>query len=148
MATNSGAPLNAELLKASKVIPDVVDEVGEPFLELRVLYRDQIEVTSGLAVRVAQTQGKPRVEMRGRPFESSGDLYTLMMVDPDAPPPTHPTFRNFLHWLVINIPAHTPPTSGKSKFLDLPKPSIIFFSLRLAFIFIVIIIYRDMGDWK
>lgn len=111
MSKNSGAPLNAELLKAWKIIPDVVDEVGDPFLDVRVLYRDQVEVASGLAMRVAQTQGKPHVEMRGRPFGSSGDLYTFMMVDPDAPSPTNPTFRNFLHWLVINIPSQTPPTS-------------------------------------
>lgn len=120
MSKNSGAPLNAELLKAWKIIPDVVDEVGDPFLDVRVLYRDQVEVASGLAMRVAQTQGKPHVEMRGRPFGSSEDLYTFMMVDPDAPSPTNPTFRNFLHWLVINIPSQTPPTSGKVKFLALP----------------------------
>ena len=52
MAATSGAPLNAELLKASKIIPDVVDEVCEPFLDMRVIYRNQIEVACGLAMRV------------------------------------------------------------------------------------------------
>ena len=28
-----------------------------------------------------------------------------MMVDPDAPDPDDPRFRNFLHWLVYNIPS-------------------------------------------
>ena len=42
MAATSGAPLNAELLRASKIIPDVVDEVCEPFLDMRVIYRKKI----------------------------------------------------------------------------------------------------------
>ncbi|XP_057860043.2 uncharacterized protein LOC131068785 isoform X2 [Cryptomeria japonica] len=110
MATSSGAPLNAELLKASKIIPDVIDEVGERFLDLRVLYRDHIEVSSGVAMRVQQTHQKPRVEMRGYPFGSE-DLYTIIMVDPDAPTPKDPAFRCYLHWLVVNIPGETPPTT-------------------------------------
>ena len=114
MDATNGAPLNAELLRASKIIPDVVDEVCEPFLDMRVIYRNQIEVACGLAMRVAQTQGKPHVEMRGRSFELSTDLYTLMMVEPDAPSPTNPSFKNFLHWLVINIPGQTPPALGKA----------------------------------
>jgi len=44
MAATSGAPLNAELLRASKIIPDVVDEVCEPFLDMRVIYRKKSEV--------------------------------------------------------------------------------------------------------
>jgi len=30
-------------------------------------------------------------------------LYTLMLVDPDAPSPKAPTMRCWLHWLVINV---------------------------------------------
>ena len=44
MATISGDPLNAELLRASKIIPDVVDEVCEPFLDMRVIYRKKIGI--------------------------------------------------------------------------------------------------------
>jgi len=44
MAATSGAPLNAELLRASKIIPDVVDEVCEPFLDMRVIYRKKIGI--------------------------------------------------------------------------------------------------------
>ena len=28
--------------------------------------------------------------------------YTLMMVDPDAPSPSNPKYRYWLHWLVVN----------------------------------------------
>lgn len=30
-------------------------------------------------------------------------LYAIMMTDPDAPSPKHPTKAEVLHWLVINI---------------------------------------------
>ncbi|KAH7709778.1 Phosphatidylethanolamine-binding protein PEBP [Aphelenchoides avenae] len=33
-------------------------------------------------------------------------LYTLVMVDPDAPTHTEPTLREYLHWLVVNIPGN------------------------------------------
>lgn len=33
-----------------------------------------------------------------------GGLYTLIMVDPDAPDPSNPEFGDRLHWMVINIP--------------------------------------------
>jgi len=32
-----------------------------------------------------------------------GSLYTLMMVDPDAPCRKHPVARSWMHWLVVNI---------------------------------------------
>ena len=98
--------------KETKIIPNVVDEVGEPILDLRVVYRYHIEVSSGVAMRVQQTHQKPRVEMRGSPFGTAEDLYTILMVDPDAPTPKDPAFRCYLHWLVVNIPGETPPTTG------------------------------------
>lgn len=32
------------------------------------------------------------------------NYYTLLMVDPDAPNVVTPTHREFLHWMVLNIP--------------------------------------------
>ncbi|KAJ6220732.1 hypothetical protein RDWZM_006544 [Blomia tropicalis] len=40
------------------------------------------------------------------PVESATTLYTLIMTDPDAPSRKNPTRREFLHWLVINIPGN------------------------------------------
>lgn len=31
-----------------------------------------------------------------------GSLYTTIMIDPDAPSPTDPNKRDFLHWLIVN----------------------------------------------
>ena len=36
----------------------------------------------------------------GRPDE----LYTVLLVDPDAPSRSNPTMRSFLHWAVVNVP--------------------------------------------
>lgn len=35
--------------------------------------------------------------------KNSNKLYTVIMVDPDAPSPKNPINRYFLHWLVVNI---------------------------------------------
>jgi phosphatidylethanolamine-binding protein (PEBP) family uncharacterized protein len=35
-----------------------------------------------------------------------------VMVDPDAPSPSHTTRRNILHWLVADIPGSTDPSQG------------------------------------
>lgn len=32
--------------------------------------------------------------------------YALALIDPDAPSPTDPSARSFLHWLVVNIPGN------------------------------------------
>ena len=43
-------------------------------------------------------------------------FYTLMLVDPDAPSPAEPTFRAWLHWLVVDIPggAGKGPQAGRT----------------------------------
>jgi large subunit ribosomal protein L35 len=40
------------------------------------------------------------------PAASAGNLYTLLMVDPDAPSRENPVKRSWLHWMVVNIPGH------------------------------------------
>lgn len=107
MATpGSGAAVRLEQLKARGVIPDVVDTVSDELLDMRVLYKE-VEVTNGIPLRVLQTQGKPHVELRGSGFEDA--KFTLVMVDPDAPKPEAPAFRNWLHWIVVNIPGSIAP---------------------------------------
>ena len=36
----------------------------------------------------------------------TGTFYTLIMTDPDAPSRQTPTFREWHHWLVVNIPGN------------------------------------------
>ena len=47
-----------------------------------------------------QVKNKPQVQWNAQ----SGKLYSLLMVDPDAPSRANPIRREFKHWAVINIP--------------------------------------------
>ena len=49
--------------------------------------------------RLSFNQEEPEISIKG-----SEATFTLLMVDPDAPSPHDPKFRNWLHWMVINIP--------------------------------------------
>jgi len=46
-------------------------------------------------------QTQPVVQWAGA---ASGQFYTLIMVDPDAPTPRAPTMSPIMHWVAVNIP--------------------------------------------
>lgn len=48
----------------------------------------------------SQVTDKPTVTYDADP----NGLYTLIMTDPDAPSRDMPLFREFVHWVVVNIP--------------------------------------------
>ncbi|KAM3391056.1 hypothetical protein ACQJBY_012603 [Aegilops geniculata] len=81
-----------------RIIGDVVDYF-DASARLRVLYGDR-EITVGSELRPSQVANLPTVRITGRP----GSLYTLVMVDPDAPSPTNPSKREYFHWFVTDIP--------------------------------------------
>jgi hypothetical protein len=136
MAAGSGAGVKLEQLKAKGVIPDVVEDVGSPLLDMRVGYKE-IEVTNGVAIRVKQSQTKPHVEFRGSGFGDAEDKFTLLMVDPDAPRPEAPSNRNWLHWIVVNIPGSISPSQGAI----LRSP--LTFSYRLAVVMVMVSYQSD-----
>ncbi|KAF9414806.1 hypothetical protein HW555_007386 [Spodoptera exigua] len=45
---------------------------------------------------------------------TTSNYYTLMMIDPDAPTRQDPTYRSWLHWLVVNIPGIYIPNRGET----------------------------------
>lgn len=63
-------------------------------------YADGLEVKSGNELTPAQVKEAP-LNISWPADESS--LYTLLMVDPDAPSRADPKFREINHWLVVNI---------------------------------------------
>ncbi|XP_010912811.1 protein VERNALIZATION 3-like [Elaeis guineensis] len=88
------------------VVGRVVGDVLDPFIRsafLRVIYNNR-EVTNGSELKPSAVVHQPRVEIPGRDMRT---LYTLVMVDPDAPSPSNPTKREHLHWLVTDIPETT-----------------------------------------
>ncbi|XP_064482532.1 protein D1-like [Ornithodoros turicata] len=88
---------NRDDLRRAHVIPDVVDEA--PGRTLVVKY-DDTEVLIGRRLDLKTTANAPGIEL-----EPDKALYTLVMVDPDAPSRKNPTRKHWLHWLVVNIPA-------------------------------------------
>jgi len=57
---------------------------------------------------------------------TNDELYTILMVDPDAPEPGNPMWKNILHWMVINVPeegkANRHNTDGDSV-IDFAEPA-------------------------
>lgn len=60
---------------------------------------------------------EPRIFVQQQQHASDG-YYTLIMTDPDAPSRRNPTSREFVHWIVANIPApNTATTTSTSEAL-------------------------------
>lgn len=79
------------------VVPDVIDTV--PPGVIKVKYGD-LEVSMGNVLTPTQVKDLPSVTYDA----DANSLYTLCMTDPDAPSRTEPKFREWHHWLVVNIP--------------------------------------------
>uniref|UniRef100_A0A0M3J700 Phosphatidylethanolamine-binding protein 4 (inferred by orthology to a human protein) n=1 Tax=Anisakis simplex TaxID=6269 RepID=A0A0M3J700_ANISI len=60
----------------------------------------QHSVQCGTVLKPSDARKQPTVNW---PSDSQ-KLYTLMMVDPDAPSRKRPTMGQWLHWLVVNVP--------------------------------------------
>nr|ARO70141.1 heading date 3a isoform X5 [Elaeis guineensis]ARO70142.1 heading date 3a isoform X6 [Elaeis guineensis]ARO70143.1 heading date 3a isoform X7 [Elaeis guineensis] len=101
-------PRERDPLVVGRVIGDVLD----PFIRsvpLRVIYNSR-EVANGCELKPSAVVNRPRVEVGGTDLRT---FYTLIMIDPDAPSPSDPHLREYLHWLVTDIPATTGAAYGK-----------------------------------
>nr|XP_027087615.1 protein HEADING DATE 3A-like [Coffea arabica] len=127
MAPRGSAPAGAGLprqrggdpLVVGRVIGDVLDQFTRS-LSLSVTYGSR-EVSNGCEFRPSQVVNQPRVEIGGDDLRT---FYTLVMVDPDAPSPSDPNLREYLHWLVTDIPATTGASFGQEVVCyESPRPS-------------------------
>lgn len=57
-----------------------------------------------LFLLIMQAHSAPSIGIIGA---QAGKLYTLVMSDPDPPDPKAPIYREWLHWLIVNIPGGT-----------------------------------------
>lgn len=87
-------------LEQWKIIPDVIDSF-QPEVQLVITY-GSTPLLTGSSLRQEGVQEPPKLTWEGGVSESS--LYTLALVDPDAPKPEEPSSREFVHWIVSNIP--------------------------------------------
>ncbi|KAJ8486702.1 hypothetical protein OPV22_019187 [Ensete ventricosum] len=68
------------------------------------------EVRNGREFKPSQVANQPNVEIGGHDLRT---FYTLVMMDPDAPSPSNPTLREYLHWMMTDIPATTGSNFGE-----------------------------------
>jgi hypothetical protein len=85
-------------LKQYGLVPDLFQSF-KPQLSLKVTFGGR-DVHFGEVFPVTTAATKPHIEYNGDP----NSLYTIMMVDPDAPSRTNPIKRAWLHWMVTDIP--------------------------------------------
>ncbi|CAM8964814.1 unnamed protein product [Rhodiola kirilowii] len=108
----------------SLVVGRVIGDVLDPFtrsIALVVTYGNSREVTSGCELKPSQVVFQPRVDIGGDDLRT---FYTLIMVDPDAPSPSDPNLREYLHWMVTDIPATTGANFGQEVICyECPRPS-------------------------
>lgn len=79
------------------VVPDVIDT--EPANVVEIQYGEKV-VSMGNQLTPSEVRAIPTVIQW--PVEE-GAFYTLCMTDPDAPCRENPKYREWHHWLVINI---------------------------------------------
>ncbi|RLN11531.1 hypothetical protein C2845_PM09G10090 [Panicum miliaceum] len=95
-------------LVVGRVIGDVVD-LFVPTVAMSVRFGTK-DLTNGCEIKPSIAADAPAVQIAGR----ANDLFTLIMTDPDAPSPSEPSMREWLHWLVVNIPGGTDPSQGEA----------------------------------
>ncbi|XP_062105150.1 protein VERNALIZATION 3-like [Humulus lupulus] len=122
----------------SLVVGRVIGDVLEPFtrsVPMRVFYGNK-EVNNGYEFKPSQILNQPRVDIGGQDLRT---FYTLVMVDPDAPSPSDPNLREYLHWLVIDIPGTTGPNFGQEVVCyESPRPTVGIHRY-------VFVLFRQMG---
>nr|AEI55782.1 flowering locus T [Beta vulgaris subsp. vulgaris] len=105
------------------VLGGVIGDVLEPFersVTLKISFNNR-NVKNGGDFRPSQVVNQPRVEVGGDDLRT---CYTLVMVDPDAPSPSNPHQREYLLWLVTDIPGTTSASFGEEiVYYENPRPS-------------------------
>ncbi|XP_046750047.1 protein D2-like isoform X2 [Diprion similis] len=89
-----------EALKQHGVVPDVIDKV--PASIAKVSFPGNVSVDVGKVLTPTLVKDQPTVTWDAEP----STFYTLCKIDPDAPSHKTPTYREWHHWIVGNIPGN------------------------------------------
>nr|QLM02205.1 flowering locus T 1 [Bocconia frutescens] len=113
-------PRQRDPLVVGRVIGDVLDPFNRS-ITLKVAYGSR-DITNGCEFKPSLVVNQPRFEIGGDDLRI---FYTLVMVDPDAPSPSDPNLREYLHWLVTDIPATTGAGFGQEVVTyESPRPTV------------------------
>ncbi|XP_070665016.1 protein HEADING DATE 3A-like isoform X1 [Malus domestica] len=88
-------PRDRDPLVVGRVVGDVLDPFTRS-VSLRVTYGTK-EVNNGCELKPSEVVQQPRADIGGDDLRT---FYTLVMVDPDAPSPSDPNLKEYLHWCV------------------------------------------------
>ncbi|KAK3311717.1 phosphatidylethanolamine-binding protein [Chaetomium strumarium] len=102
-------PLLDSLKQASLLPSRVLNGNFTPTVEIKVAFPSGKHISNGTLVRVSEVKEAPIVSITSlgdsTAFSSlSGQKFTFMLIDPDAPTPDDPKFAYWRHWVVVNIP--------------------------------------------
>lgn len=90
--------MSRDPLVVGSIVGDIVDYFPVSSV-LRVIYGGR-EMTCGSELRPSQVASEPTVHITGGGRDGRA-FYTLVMVDPDAPSPSNPSKREYLHWYAV-----------------------------------------------
>jgi len=108
---------SGDSFSSNGLLTDLPLESGPQHI-LDCVYKNNILVNQGNVLTIDQTQECP--SQLKWPVER-GQLYTIIMCDPDAPSRESPKWRNFLHWCIVNIPGDE--ISKGAKVMDYMGPA-------------------------
>lgn len=88
-------------------IPDVFSDPFRVTIPLTVTFGGDV-VNDGNMMTARQVHVPPTITYN--PKENTSETpsyYALVIIDPDAPSPKNPIYREFVHWVVVNIPGNS-----------------------------------------
>ncbi|XP_024370999.1 protein MOTHER of FT and TFL1 isoform X2 [Physcomitrium patens] len=95
-------------LVVGRVIGDVIDMFA-PSVDMAVVYTSR-KVSNGCQMKPSATNEAPTVHVTGN--NGDNNFFTLIMTDPDAPSPSEPSLREWVHWIVTDIPGNSSTTTS------------------------------------
>ncbi|ERL88969.1 protein D2 [Dendroctonus ponderosae] len=88
----------SRIMEKHGVVPDVIPVAPKEVAE--VSYISGVKADQGNELTPTQVKDQPKLKWSADPSA----FYTVCMTDPDAPSRKKPTYREWHHWLVVNVP--------------------------------------------